>query len=720
PARRPSRVLPKTTPSFSSSTFSVAFSSTTSRSPIAIAISRPHPPTTTIHLGLLQFLALPPPQSSINSASGAEDSHSPDTGGLGCKRGFVEALAFGRHCRRRPPSPPGPPCIPGFLHFLGPVVIASREEGEGTAGCSEDLPSADRRLRRCGVTLSCLSSPRSMEECGGGPPLKSEGLAAGEPRTPPPGSHSGCSDNGAGVGGRRHDVGSQNYQHSPLQHYYSQRLPDFLQSVNLKYVKLGYHYLITHLLTLLLVPVMVVILLEAGRTSPDDLHKLWLGLQYNLVGILVCSAFLVFGATVYCMSRPRPVYLIDHACYRAPDHLQVSHSKFVKHSRLSGAFSDSAMEFQYKILERSGLGDETYLPEAIHQVPPRPSMAAAREEAEMVMFGALDILFRNTGVRPKDIGVLVVNCSLFNPTPSLSAMIINKYKLRGNIRSFNLGGMGCSAGVIAIDLAKDLLQVHGGTYAVVVSTENITQNLYFGNRKSMLIPNCLFRVGGAAVLLSNHRADRRRAKYRLVHVVRTHRGADDKAFHCVFQEQDETDRVGVSLSKDLMAIAGVALKTNITTLGPLVLPISEQLLFFATLVVKKLFNNKVKPYIPDFKLAFEHFCIHAGGRAVIDELEKNLQLRPIHVEASRMTLHRFGNTSSSSIWYELSYIEAKGRIQRGHRIWQISFGSGFKCNSAVWQAFRTVKPSPDNPWHDCIHRYPVELVDGVSQHLDQQ
>ncbi|KAH6796239.1 hypothetical protein C2S51_037225 [Perilla frutescens var. frutescens] len=270
--------------------------------------------------------------------------------------------------------------------------------------------------------------------------------------------------------------------------------------------------------------------------------------------------------------------------------------------------------------------------------------------------------------------------------------------------------MGCSAGVIAVDLAKDMLQVHRNTYAVVVSTENITQNWYFGNKKSMLIPNCLFRVGGSAVLLSNKAKDRRRAKYKLVHVVRTHKGADDKAFRCVYQEQDGAGKIGVSLSKDLMAIAGGALKTNITTLGPLVLPISEQLLFFATLVIKKLFKKNVKPYIPDFKLAFDHFCIHAGGRAVIDELEKNLQLLPVHVEASRMTLHRFGNTSSSSIWYELAYIEAKGRMRRGNRVWQIAFGSGFKCNSAVWQALRNVKSSNNGPWDDCIDRYPVKVV----------
>ncbi|KAK4284719.1 hypothetical protein QN277_001509 [Acacia crassicarpa] len=380
------------------------------------------------------------------------------------------------------------------------------------------------------------------------------------------------------------------------------------------------------------------------------------------------------------------------------------------HSKLTGDFDDSSLEFQRKILERSGLGEETYVPEAMHHIPPRPSMAAAREEAEQVMFGALDNLFENTKVKPKDIGILVVNCSLFNPTPSLSAMIVNKYKLRGNIKSFNLGGMGCSAGVIAIDLAKDMLQIHRNTNAIVVSTENITQNWYFGNKKSMLIPNCLFRVGGAAILLSNKSSDRRKAKYKLLQTVRTHKGADDKAFKCVYQEQDEAGKTGVSLSKDLMAIAGGALKTNITTLGPLVLPISEQLLFFATLMAKKLLNAKVKPYIPDFKLAFEHFCIHAGGRAVIDELEKNLQLLPVHVEASRMTLHRFGNTSSSSIWYELGYIEAKGRMKKGDRVWQIAFGSGFKCNSAVWQALRNVKASPNSPWEDCIHMYPVQIV----------
>ncbi|KAL5207916.1 hypothetical protein ABZP36_032351 [Zizania latifolia] len=491
----------------------------------------------------------------------------------------------------------------------------------------------------------------------------------------------------------------------------SRRLPDFQQSVRLKYVKLGYHYLISNGVYLVLTPLIVLVAVHLSTLSPGDVADIWSHLRFNLVSVVACSTLLVFLSTVYFLTRPRPVYLVDFACYKPAPERKCTRETFMRCSELTGSFTDDSLEFQRRILERSGLGEDTYLPPAMHRVPPNPCMAEARAEAETVMFGAIDDLLAKTGVKTKDIGVLVVNCSLFNPTPSLSAMVVNHYKLRGNIISYNLGGMGCSAGLLSIDLAKDLLQVHPNSYALVISMENITLNWYFGNNRSMLVSNCLFRMGGAAILLSNKRSERRRSKYELLHTVRTHKGADDKCFRCVTQEEDADGKIGVSLSKDLMAVAGEALKTNITTLGPLVLPLSEQLLFMATLVGKKVLKMKIKPYIPDFKLAFEHFCIHAGGRAVLDELEKNLDLTEWHMEPSRMTLYRFGNTSSSSLWYELAYSEAKGRIRKRDRIWQIAFGSGFKCNSAVWRALRSVNPAKEekNPWMDGIDNFPVRV-----------
>ncbi|KAI5056187.1 hypothetical protein GOP47_0029708 [Adiantum capillus-veneris] len=492
------------------------------------------------------------------------------------------------------------------------------------------------------------------------------------------------------------------------------RLPDFLQSVNLKYVKLGYHYLISHGFYLFTIPALLVAFsAELGALSKQDFGQLWRDFEFDLFSILACSGAIVFIATLHFMSRPRAVYLVDFACFKPPAELKRSKKAFIEHCKQIGKFSEASMEFQVKALERAGMGDETYFSPAILTNPPVQTMKESRAEAELVMFTAIDELFEKTKVRPKDVGVLVVNCGLFNPTPSLSAMVINHYKMRGNILSFNIGGMGCSAGIIALDLANDMLQATGSTYAVVVSTENITSSFYTGNKKSMLLPNCFFRLGGAAILLSNKRKDRRRAKYQLTHIVRTHKGADDKSFRSIYQEEDENMVKGLSLSPDLVEVAGDAIKTNITTLGPLVLPLSEHLLFLATLFCKKVLRKKdMKPYIPDFKLAFEHFCIHTGGRWVLEEMQKNLELSDKHLEASKMTLHRFGNTSSSSIWYELAYLEAKGRVKRGDRLWQIAFGSGFKCNSAVWKSLRTVKkPRANNPWLDCIDYYPVEVPD---------
>ncbi|KAI3712213.1 hypothetical protein L1987_70764 [Smallanthus sonchifolius] len=479
----------------------------------------------------------------------------------------------------------------------------------------------------------------------------------------------------------------------------SQRtLQDSQPSPRLKYVKLLNDYVSTHLLILCFLPLIPVTITLVNLDHVITLTA------------VTCTAVILFTAYRITQPKPKPIYLVDYSCYRPADHLKLTYQTFIDCSKQCGAFTESSLEFQRKILKRSGLGEETYLPAAVQAVPPVISITTSRHEGEEVMFGALDNLFKSTKLSPNDIGILVVNCSLFNPTPSLSSMIINKYKLPENVKAFNLSGMGCSAGVIAVDLAKDMLKVHPNTYAVVVTTENVTENWYFGNEKSMLIPNCLFREGCAAVLLSNKSVDKYRSKYKLLHAVRTHYGSNNTAHNCAYQREDDVGNIGVSLSKDLTTVAGAALKVNITTLGPLVLPITEQVLFLANLVAKKLIKSKNRGYLPNFKKAFDHFCVHAGGRAVIDEMEKKLGLMKEDVEPSRMTLNRFGNTSSSSIWYELAYTEAKGRMKKGHRVWQIALGSGFKCNSAVWEAVRTVNPSAHNPWSDCVHNYPVEIT----------
>lgn len=63
------------------------------------------------------------------------------------------------------------------------------------------------------------------------------------------------------------------------------------------------------------------------------------------------------------------------------------------------AFTPESLEFQRRISQRNGLGEETYLPPALHMDPPVVNMENAREEARMVLFGAVQEVFDRTGVQ---------------------------------------------------------------------------------------------------------------------------------------------------------------------------------------------------------------------------------------------------------------------------------------------------------------------------------
>ncbi|KAJ6339269.1 hypothetical protein OIU77_007266 [Salix suchowensis] len=273
-----------------------------------------------------------------------------------------------------------------------------------------------------------------------------------------------------------------------------------------------------------------------------------------------------------------------------------------------------------KILTSSGLGEETYLPPALHYIPPKPHQQESIKEAEMVLPPIMEDLLSKTKISPRDIDILIVNCSGFCPSPSLSAIITNKFSMRDDVKSFSLSGMGCSAGAIAIDMAQNLLKVHKNSYAVVLSTEILSTGWYPGHEKSKLLLNCTFRMG--------------------------------------VREEDSEGKLGVTIHRDFLQIFGETLKSNLTILGS----------------------------------------------PVIREMAKGLKLGEKEVEAAFMTLRRFGNQSSSSLWYELAYLEAKEMVKKGDKVWLLGIGTGPKCCSLVWECLRPiVGESNTGPWAGSIN-----------------
>ncbi|XP_074283830.1 3-ketoacyl-CoA synthase 17-like [Silene latifolia] len=426
--------------------------------------------------------------------------------------------------------------------------------------------------------------------------------------------------------------------------------------------------------------------------------------------ILMLPIIIFLLNTIFNSMKPRKaVYLVNHASFKPKKSQQMSRQKSISMIKPLGPnFTDETAKLLKKMVLTSGFGDATYAPEAYMTIPHDFSLDNARKEAEAAIFTTIEAVLANTGVKAKDIGVLVVNCSIFNPVPSLTSMVVNKFKLKENVKSFSLSGMGCSAGLAAIDLAHDLLQVYKDTYAMIVSTEILTQAMYFGNEPSKQPINCLFRVGGSAILLSNNSSDRHVSKYQLVHSVRTNTSSSNSSYKCIHLEEDSIGLRGVNLTKDLLVEARTAIKANLSALGYSILPLSEKIMFCFDYLMNRVRLSKKSSEprgVPNFGRVIEHFVCHVGGKIVIDALEKTVKL---DVEPARMTLHRFGNTSSSSVWYGLAYIEAKRKVKKSDRVWQVAFGSGFKCNSVIWRALKEVDPDMDNPWNEDIHLYPIK------------
>ncbi|KAM0872342.1 hypothetical protein ACQ4PT_038780 [Festuca glaucescens] len=158
--------------------------------------------------------------------------------------------------------------------------------------------------------------------------------------------------------------------------------------------------------------------------------------------------------------RPRAVYLVDYACFRTSNECRVPKASFFENARLSPFLRDSTVDFIARVLERSSLGDETCLPHAHHYEGQDCCLDEARAEAELVVFSSIDdLLAKTTFISLDAIDVLITNCSLFCPVPCIADRIVNRYKLRRDIRIVNLSGMGCSAGVTAVGLARNILQI---------------------------------------------------------------------------------------------------------------------------------------------------------------------------------------------------------------------------------------------------------------------
>ncbi|KAL8225187.1 hypothetical protein R6Q57_017744 [Mikania cordata] len=411
-------------------------------------------------------------------------------------------------------------------------------------------------------------------------------------------------------------------------------------------------------------------------------------------------------------------YILDYQLYKPSDDRKLStefSGDIILRNKNLGL---NEYKFLLKATVSSGIGEETYAPQMVFDGrEEHPNHEDAIQEMEEFFEDSIGKLLHRTGIRADFIDVLVVNVSMLACMPSLSARIVNRYKMREDVKTYNLSGMGCSASLISINLVQSVFKSNKNQLALVVTSESLTPNWYTGNDRSMILSNCLFRSGGCAMILTNKPSLVHRSMFKLKVMVRTHHGSKDEAYGCCLQTEDAQNRVGFHLGKSLPKTATRAFVDNLKEVAPKILPMRELLRFAALSLARKtlqyIFGKSFKSTRPmiNFKTGIDHFCLHTGGKAVIDAVAQSLGLTTFDIEPARMTLHRFGNTSASSLWYVLGYMETKKRLKKGDKLFMISFGAGFKCNSCLWEVVRDLE-GEGNVWNECnIEDYPPKTLE---------
>ena len=226
--------------------------------------------------------------------------------------------------------------------------------------------------------------------------------------------------------------------------------------------------------------------------------------------------------------------------------------------------------------------------------------------------------------------------------PGVSSHVAERLGMRGDAVLNDMVGLGCGAAIPTMRSAAAFLALHPGTKVATVAVEVCSAAFYVDDDPGVLVSLCLFGDGAAAVVWGDHAApgDWQGGHFKTVHLPR----------------QREKIR---------FVSAGGKLKNKLDKCVPVVAAEAVQGLF------EKRFGE------PD------QIVSHAGGRDVVDTLEKVLER---NLPESREVLRQYGNMSSPSVLFALEKALANAGSDASRRLWLTTFGAGFAAHACeIWR-----------------------------------
>ncbi|MDQ6679390.1 MAG: stilbene synthase, partial [Pseudomonadota bacterium] len=231
---------------------------------------------------------------------------------------------------------------------------------------------------------------------------------------------------------------------------------------------------------------------------------------------------------------------------------------------------------------------------------------------------------------------------------------------RSDVQAFDLVGQGCAAALPNLQLGRSLLAASAGGggdavhHVLSICVEVSTAAMYLDNDPGVLISACLFGDGaGAAVLSRNPGPGPTGDANRLIEWI------------------DSSSLIEPSQRKALMFEHKAGMLRNILTREvPALAAEYAQRVLQTVLGRAGLHGNDVSSWI-----------MHAGGRDVLQALEKRFELDGDAFRYSAAMLREYGNLSSAFVYFVLE--AALADDAPGGWWWLSSFGAGFSCHGAL-------------------------------------
>lgn len=250
---------------------------------------------------------------------------------------------------------------------------------------------------------------------------------------------------------------------------------------------------------------------------------------------------------------------------------------------------------------------------------------------------------------PAQFDALVVSTCTGCLCPGLSGHVIERLGLRRDVLAFDLVGQGCAAALPNMMLGHALIAGDNCKRVLSICVEVSSAAMYLDNDPGVLISACLFGDGaGAAVLAGSPAPTGRQIAWRDSASV-----IEPTQRHALMFEQ----RGGMLRNVLTRAVPALAAE-------------------HASGVLNTVLDRA--GLAPD---DVGIWLMHAGGRDVLQALERRLNLQPEDLRYSAAVLREYGNLSSAFVYFVLDAALADA-AQPGWW-WLSSFGAGFSCHGAL-------------------------------------